>query len=156
MLRIIEDDQVNYDYLFGGDEGLDAVNTAFISNYLFLLKQVNNKNNELILTKDQIKFLAECILTKHKEVFNLRNRFYYDAADQVYDQHALRDAVSSLVNLSTWLRQYGLMDLNEKIITMYFKDEMVVDVVKHDPWFKEFWDDFSQRPTTAIKSSSGS
>jgi len=28
---------------------------------------------------------------------------------------------------------------------------VVIDVVKNDPWFKEFWGYFSQRPTTATK-----
>ena len=151
MLGIIADDQVNYEYLYGGGAGSDPFNTEIIINYLFLLKHVNHKKNELILTKEQIQFLAECILTKHKEVFNLRNSFYYDAATQTYDEYKLRDGVSSLVNLSTWLRHYGLMALNDKIISTYVRNDVVIDVVKNDPWFKEFWGYFSQRPTTATK-----
>ncbi len=151
MLQIIADDQVNYDYLYGGDDGLDSLNTVFISNYIFLLMHVNHKNNQLILTKDEIKFIAEDILTKHKEVFNLHNSYYYDLKSKTYDQSNLRDAVSSLVNLSTWLRKYGLTDLNDKIILTYFNNDAVIDVIKYDSWFKEFWDYYSQRPDEANK-----
>lgn len=145
MLQIIADDQVNYDYLYGGHAGLDSLNTVFISNYIFLLMHVNHKNNQLILTKDEVHFLAEDILTKHKEVFNLRNSYYYDSKSKTYNQYNLRDAVSSLVNLSTWLRKYGLTGLNDKIILTYFNNDAVIDVIKYDSWFKEFWDYYSQR-----------
>ncbi len=145
MLQIIADDQVNYDYLYGGHDGLDSLNTVFISHYIFLLMQVNHKNNQLILTKDEVQFLAEDLLAKHKEVFNLRNSFYYDSKDKIYNQSNLRDAVSALVNLSAWLRKYGLDGLNDKIILTYFNNDAVIDVIKYDSWFKEFWDYFSQR-----------
>ncbi len=151
MLQIIADDQVNYDYLYGDNDSLDSLNTVFVSNYIFLLMHVNHKNNQLILTKDEIQFIADDILAKHREVFNLHNSYYYDSKNKSFDQYNLRDAVSSLVNLSTWLRKYGLNDLNDKIIVTFFNDEVVIDVIKYDSWFKEFWDYLSQRPNETNK-----
>lgn len=140
MLRMIADDQINYDYLY---EGLDSRNSGFISQYFLFFNNVNSLKAKLILSKEQVKFLAEAILDKHREVFNLR--YYYIPEENRYDQYAVSDAIQSMVNLSTWLKHYKLDDLNEKIIKRFFDDEFVMMTMRYTPWFKDFWEDLIKR-----------
>ncbi len=135
MLRMIADDQINYDYLY---KGLDSLNTGFVGEYLLFFTNVNSFKDKLVLSKEQVKFLADTILDKHREVFNLSN--YYSQKTGRYDEYAVRDAVQSMVNLSTWLRHYELDNLNEKIVKWFFDDEVVINTLRYNPWFKDFWE----------------
>ncbi len=142
MLRIIEDDQTNYDYLHSG---VDDINTSFILSYLEFLKDVNGRQHKLILSKEQVKTIAESLLTKHQEVFNLHNAPYYSAENGAYIENFVYQGVQSLVNVSMWLREYKLDDLNDRFIERYFRDEMVISTLRDDPWFKDFWNYLLQR-----------
>ncbi|HJW85708.1 MAG TPA: hypothetical protein VJ440_03660 [Candidatus Brocadiaceae bacterium] len=133
MLRMIADDQVNYDYLY---KGLDSLNSRFFSQYLYLLHYVNSQHKKLILSKEQVKFIAENVLGKHRELFDMRK--YYPKENESYDEHAVWDVIQSMVNLSTWLRDCKLDDLNENIIKRFFDDEFVIKAMRYVPRFKDY------------------
>ena len=132
MLRMIADDQINYDYLY---EGVDSINSGFVLDYLLFFTNVNSLHEKLILSKEQVKFIAEAVLDKHREVFNIRN--YYSETEE-YNEYRVWDVIKSMVNLSTWLRQYQLDELNEKLVKRFFDDEFVMGVIKKNTLFKDY------------------
>jgi len=135
LLRMIADDQINYDYLY---VGLESINSGFVIDYLWFFTNVNSLGDKLILTKEQVEFIANAILDKHREVFNIRN--YYPGTEE-FNEYRVRDVIQSMVNLSTWLRFYNLDDLNEKIIKRFLDDEFVMRTMKEDiPRFKDYRD----------------
>ena len=142
FLQMIADDQVYYDYLY---EGLDSLSVRFIYQYIHFLQYVNSQHKKLVLSKEQIKYIAESILAKHQIVFDLHDSFYYSETDGIYNEYNVRDAIQSMVNLSTWLRQYDLEDLNNKIIKWFFDNEKVMSTLRYDPLFKDFWGYLIQR-----------
>jgi hypothetical protein len=143
MIKMIEDDQQNYDYLY---RGIDEINTSFVLEYLHFMKDVNGQHQKLILRKDQVKQIAEALLTKHQEVLNLRNAPYYSTEKGLYNETSVYQGVQSMVNVSNWLREYKHDDLNNRFIDRYFKDEFVISRLRADPWFKDFWNYLIQRP----------
>ena len=135
LLRMIADDQINYDYLY---VGLESINSGFVIDYLWFFTNVNSLGDKLILTKEQVEFIANAIIDKHREVFNMRN--YYPGTEE-FNEYRVRDVIQSMVNLSTWLRHYHLDDLNEKLIKRFFDDEFVMRTMREDASrFKEYRD----------------
>ena len=135
LIRMIADDQINYDYLY---EGMESISSGFVLHYLWFFTNVNSLGDKLILTKEQVEFIANAILDKHREVFNIRN--YYPGTEE-FNEYRVRDVIQSMVNLSTWLRFYNLDDLNEKIIKRFLDDEFVMRTMKEDiPRFKDYRD----------------
>jgi len=151
MLRIITDDQVNYDYLY---TGIDGLNTRFIKQYLFFLTHINNFRDKPLLNKEQIRLIADNILTKHREVFDLNNPYYYSATREARDEINTRDGVQALVNLSTWLQEYKLNDLNNKLIDMFFNNNLYLETLQYDRNFKDFML-YLQQKKTERKDSNG-
>ncbi|HJW87819.1 MAG TPA: hypothetical protein VJ440_14390 [Candidatus Brocadiaceae bacterium] len=136
MLRMLNEDQVDYDYLY---YPVEKLNTGFVINYLLFFTNVNSLKDKLILSKEQVKFIAEDMLTKHQEMFNFRNR-YYSPEDGSVNEYGRRDGVQALVNVSIWLREYKLDELNDRLIDRFFTDEEILKVVKYDDQFKDFRD----------------
>jgi hypothetical protein len=124
MLRILKEDQVDYDYLY---YPINKINTNLIIQYLFFFTHINPLREKLILTKEQVKFIAEDMLTKHRELLNFKNE-YYVRKDNSVDEYHMHDVVNAFICVSTWLREYN------------FNDELVIDTIRYDPQFKEFMD----------------
>jgi hypothetical protein len=138
MLKIIEDDQVNYDYLYNGI-GVDTIDPKFVLTYLDFLEKINGRQYKLILSKKQVETIAEALLTKHQEVFDWDNAPYYSSVNNGYDPRMVFRGVQSLVNVSTWLRESGNGSLNTKFIEKFIKDKNVITTLRGDPWFKDYW-----------------
>ena len=136
MLKMIEDDRVNYDYLY---IEIDTVDPLFRLKYKDFLFDVNGRSQKLILTKEQVIFIAENLLCKHREVFNLKDPYYND------DINALQ-GIGSIVNVSSWLREYNLFELNDKLLNSYFNDPGVMETLRQIPFFKEFREYLIKRP----------
>jgi hypothetical protein len=135
MLRIIKEDQVDYDYLY---YPINRINSSFIIQYLYFFTQINPLREKLILTREQVNFIAEDMLTKHKELLNFKNKYYI--RDNTVDEYHMRDAINALISVSTWLKEYKLNELNDKLLEQYFSDEVVINTIRYDPQFKEFMD----------------
>ncbi len=142
MLRMIKEDQVDFDYLY---VDLDKINDEFVVQYWFLLQHVNGHGATMILSKDDVKTIADSLLTKHSVIFNLNNSYYFNQSTGLPDEYLIRDAVQCLVNVSTWLREYKLDDLNEQFVDTFFKDKEVLNVLSGYDQFKDFREYLSQR-----------
>lgn len=136
MLRILKEDQVDYDYLY---YPISTINTNLIIQYLFFFTHINTLKEKLILTKEQVKFIAEDMLTKHKELLDFKNE-YYVRRDNSVDEYHMRDAVNALICVSTWLRKYKMDSLNNKLLERYFYNELVLDTMRNDPQYNDFND----------------
>ncbi|MCK4816171.1 hypothetical protein KA005_10385, partial [bacterium] len=113
MLRLIREDQVDYDY---SRDKRGELGGGFASEYRIFLVH-NSPDNVNLLTKSQVKMVAEALLTKHQGVLVLRE--YED------DTHMFTH-VLGLTYLSQWLKQYKLDDLREKIARRFFDNEITV------------------------------
>jgi hypothetical protein len=129
FLKVLKDDQVYYDYLYFT---FDTLNHDFILEYIEFIK-ANGYADKFILSKDQVRFIAEDVMSKHQDIFNFNNTYYIDenGLPNVYDK---RDAVNSLMLLSIWLNKYGLGALNEQLISKFFNKEIIetIDTFPND------------------------
>jgi hypothetical protein len=118
MLRIIQEDQVEYDY---SGSPTDDISGRFSNEFKSFLGDVNSLYKEPILTKEQVRLVAEAVLAKYQEVFKLDN--IPNVEDAFY-------IVQPMVVLPYWLDYYKLGDLRTKYIDTFFGNDLVKETLK--------------------------
>jgi hypothetical protein len=118
MLRIIQEDQIEYNY--STEQYSDEMNDRF-KKELQLFLASNSLDRETLLTKDQIRLIGEAALTKHQAAFDLKG---FNETEQA------RYVVLPMVVLSMWMERYGLNDLRERFIAKFFVGNIVMDTLK--------------------------
>jgi len=143
ILKLISDDQVNYDYLY---DGIDSTDNSFVLAYVEFLADVNGKQKKIILSKEQVRMVAESLLTKEQAVFNMHSATFYSPEKDIYYNSIVYDGVRALISMSALLREYKLDDLDDKFINKFFKDDLVINTLRYDQSYEDFWKYLIQRP----------
>ena len=131
MLRLIEEDQVKYDY-----SGLltDDIDYTFKLEYFSFLKTIKPGEANIKLDKADAKLIGEAVLTKHQAVFSLEG---YDDVERTLD------VVMPMVYLSSLLKHFNLDGLRGQFINKFFmidKYDLIIrtlEVYNDIPAFQE-------------------
>lgn len=140
MLRIIEEDQVELDYMY---RGVDEIDRRFFRSYQRLLRGVNHIDEKLILSKKNLKMVANALLTKHRILYDFTRKFFKDETG--YHEYNFRAGVGALINFSRLLQKSGLDELNDQIIETFLNNDdamNVADIYYED--FKEYLEEWKK------------
>ena len=114
MLRIIQEDQVDFDYMYGHDGKLYS---GFQGVYSTFLMKINKVEEEMLLSQNELKIVAEALMTKHFPLFDFSDEELY------YDDISLHYGVPPIINFSRLLRKSGLDELNDRFVEKFFSSE---------------------------------
>jgi len=129
-LRIIKEDQVEFDYSGVPNKWKPHFRTEFKT---FL--NSNNMRIKLILTKEQVQFIAEETMSKYPNMFTLEG---IGISDEAYYE------VSDMVVLPYWLNHYKLYDLRAKFIDTFITGDLAKQTIKDYARNPQGFDDFKQ------------
>jgi hypothetical protein len=130
-LRIIKEDQVEFDY---SGSPPNAWKSHFRTEFKTFLNN-NNMRNKLILTKEQVQFIAEKTISKYPNIFTLEG---IRISDEAYYE------VSDMIVLPYWLNYYKLYDLRAKFIDTFITDDLARQTIKDYARNPQGFDDFKE------------
>jgi hypothetical protein len=118
MLRIIEEDQIEYDY---SGSSTNEINGKFKNEFFAFLTNVNSLYEEPILKSGQMRLVAEAALTKYREAFSLQG---------ISDVEDAYRVVQPMVVLATWLDYFKLEDLKKSFVNAYLTCDIAKQTLK--------------------------
>lgn len=120
MLRIISEDQAEYDYS-GSPADINDLKVEFKVEFPLFLTNVNGLDDELTLSKQQVLLITEATLAKYRTVFSMSGIRGTDEAFYT---------VQPMVVLPYWLHHYKLDDLRTRFINTFFTGQLAKDTLE--------------------------
>ena len=129
-LRVIKEDQVEFDYMYDLEGEID---NWLYAPYTGLLRQ-KNSGNEQLLSKEDLKMITSTLLTKHTELFNFE-REYFKTENGRFNEYYLPGGVSAIVTFVHLLQKNGLYETSDQVINKFLLTEAAtwtIDIYKKD------------------------
>ena len=93
FIRVIEDDQVNFNYMFYGENNY---NHRFHRTYMEFITQIHSVNCNFSISKEHVKIVTEALLSKHADVLKVD-------PDAIYAVQEVNQAKKTVL---VWLEKY--------------------------------------------------